>query len=250
MAYANLKFCWHGCVSTDVERAKAFYTEVVGWNIVTTPMGDDEATMFAAAGVPRAHLMAPPMEGVPSHWTNYLRVEDVDASTAAAVEHGGQVMVPPTDIPVGRFSVVTSPSGAAVSLFHEGDPSAENAPREGNGHFHWTELHSTDIAADLPWLQATFGLTISEMPMPQGGTYNLLMHGDELIGGAMPNMHEGAPSMWLTWVAVDDVDAAYARVSANGGTQLGELWDMPGTGRMGIVQDPTGAVIGLIQPEA
>ena len=31
MAYANNKFCWHGCVSTDVEKAKAFYPEVLGW---------------------------------------------------------------------------------------------------------------------------------------------------------------------------------------------------------------------------
>ena len=62
MAYANLQFCWHGCISTDTEASKAFYTEVIGWKAVTAPMGDGDVTMFAAQEVPFAHLGTPPME--------------------------------------------------------------------------------------------------------------------------------------------------------------------------------------------
>ncbi len=248
MAYTNHKFCWHGCVSTDVDKAIAFYTNVVGWTHAAVQMGDEEANMFVAADKPRCHVMAPPMEGVPSHWSNYLRVTDVDASTAAATEAGGQVLVPPTDIPPGRFSVVASPSGAAVSLFTERDPETAENPPAGPGSFHWTELHSTSIDADVAWLRAAFGFQTSEMPMPQGGTYYLINDGDTQVGGAMQGMHEGAPSMWLTWVSVTDVDAATARVTESGGNVLSPLMDMPGVGRMGIIQDPTGGVIGLITP--
>ena len=151
MAYNNLEFCWHGVISTDTEKAKSFYAAALPWTVQTVPMGDSDATMFAANNIPRAHLMAPPMEGVPSHWDNYLRVEDVDASTAAAVANGGKLIVPGTDIPPGRFSVVASPSGAMISLFHEADPTSANAPA-GPGSVHWVELHSTNLEADLAWL--------------------------------------------------------------------------------------------------
>ncbi|MCP4803777.1 MAG: hypothetical protein GY913_17470 [Proteobacteria bacterium] len=124
--------------------------------------------------------MAPPMPGVPSHVNNYLRVEDVDASTAAAVANGGTCAVPATDIPPGRFSVITSPSGAMVSLFKESDPSSQDHPADDKG-FHWIELHSTDIDADVAFLKATFSFDVGEMPMPNGATYYLLNDGDTQV---------------------------------------------------------------------
>jgi hypothetical protein len=47
-------------------------------------MGDSKATMVNVNDSIMAHYMAPPMPGVPSHWNNYLRVDDVDASAAKA----------------------------------------------------------------------------------------------------------------------------------------------------------------------
>lgn len=250
MAYDTNRFCWHGLISTDVEKSKAFYAEVIGWKVQTAAMGNDTATMFAAADdQPRAHVMPPPMEGVPSHWNNYLRVDDVDASTKAAVANGGQQIVAPTDLPVGRFSVVTSPSGATISLFHESDTATAAHPPAIDGAFHWTELHSKDVDADVTWLKKTFGYTTESMPMPEG-QYTLLKSGEALRGGVMKSMHEAAPSMWLTWIQVDDADDAVARAEGNGGKALSPLMDMPGVGRMAIVSDSTGAVFGVIKPSA
>ena len=50
-------------------------------------------------------------------WTGYVAVADVDASVAQAVTLGGQVCMPPMDIPgVGGFAVVADPQGAVVAL--------------------------------------------------------------------------------------------------------------------------------------
>jgi uncharacterized protein len=247
MAYDNNAFCWHGVISTDLDGAKAFYTEVLGWKIAEVDMGDDVATMFAAGGVNQAHLMAPPMPGVPSHVSNYLRVQDIDASTAACAAAGGAVVVPVTDIPVGQFSVVTSPSGATLSLFHEADEATAKNADGGDGTFHWVELHSTDLEADRAWAEAAFGFEVSEMPMPEG-TYYVLSAGGAMRGGIMKGMHPGAPSMWLAWVEQSDVDATAERVKNNGGKLLTPLMDMDGIGRMAIAQAPDGAVFGVITP--
>jgi len=249
MAFDNLSFCWHGVITPDPEGAAAFYPEVVGWQVQTMPMGDEESTMFAAGGVPRLHLAAPTEDGIPAHFDNYLRVADVDAATEAAVAHGGARIVPPTDIPPGRFSVVASPSGALVHLFHEADEaSSTNAP-PADGGIHWVELHSHQLDDDLAWLKATFSMTTETMQMPTG-PYTILRHGEDMVGGAMPAQQEGAPSMWLTWIRVDDLDAARARVTANGGQLHGDPMTAEGVGRMVVAADPSGAVFGLIQPAA
>lgn len=245
MAYRNQAFCWHGIISTDVEKAKAFYSEVLGWKVQTAKMGDEDSTMFAAGGVPRAHLSGPQMPGVPSHWDNYLRVANVDASTTAAKANGGQVIVPPTDIPPGRFSVVASPSGALLSLFHEADEAgAQDAPA-GPGAIHWTELNSGDLKADLAWLSAALGITAEAFPMPSGEYFILKGDGGQL-GGAMQSPMPG--SFWLSWVQVDDVDATLGRVQRLGGQALTGLMNVEGVGRMAVVQDSTGGAFGIITP--
>jgi len=246
MAYTDLSFCWHGIVTPDTAAARAFYTEALGWSANDMPMGEGTATMLDPGdGVPRAHLTAPPEAGIPAHWDSYLRVADVDAATRKAVEHGGAMLVQPTDIAPGRFSVVTSPSGATVSLFHEANPESTDAP-SGSG-IHWTELHSHELQADLDWLRATFGITTEVMDMPTG-PYHLLRQGERMIGGALAAQNAEAPSMWLVWLAVEDVDNTAAKVRASGGSVLGERMDAPGVGAMYIAADPTGGVFGIIQP--
>ena len=249
MAYTNNRFCWLGVVSTDLAKTTPFYTEVLGWSAETIQMGDNEATMLKAAdGKSIAHTAAPAMDGVPSHWNNYLRVQNVDKSAKLAEANGGKVLVPGTDIPPGRFAVVTSPSGATFSLFREADESASDAG-DGEGSIHWTELHSTDLDADLAWLKSTFGYTTEVMDMPQGA-YHVLMSGDAKAGGAMAQAHEGAPSMWLTWVKMADVDAAVGRASQHGGKVIAPAFEVPNVGYMAILADPTGGVFGVITPAA
>lgn len=247
MAFTTRSFCWTGIMSSDPEAAAAFYASTLGWDISSHefPNGDT-TTMAVAGGVPRAHIRAAEA-GQPSHWMPYLRVDIVDAATTQAEAHGGKVLVPPTDIAPGRFSVVQSPSGAAFALFHEADESTSNDAPAGAGGVHWTELHSTDVDGDLAWLQASFGYATGKMPIPTG-TYHLLKSGDVDMGGAMTSQMKHVPSMWLTWIQVDDVDDTCAKVTSNGGTILSPAMEMEGIGRMAIASDPTGAVFGVITP--
>lgn len=249
MPHTDHHFCWHGIISTDTEAAQAFYAAAIGWNANTVPMGDEDAILLAPAdGVPRAHLSAPAEPGIPSHWDAFLRVDDVDALTEKATANGGALIVPPMDIPPGRFSVVASPSGAVMHLFKEADASSVDAP-DGEGCIHWTELHSHEVDKDLAWLVATFGFTTEIMPMPEPmGDYHVLSTPKGMAGGVMKAQMEEAPSMWLSWVKVADVDATAERITAAGGTLVADAWDVPEVGRMTIAMDPTGGVFGIITP--
>jgi hypothetical protein len=55
--------------------------------------------------------------GMPPTWGVYVTVDNVDASAKLAVDLGGKVMIPPTDIPdVGRFAFLQDPQGATFSI--------------------------------------------------------------------------------------------------------------------------------------
>ena len=58
---------------------------------------------------------------------------------------------------------------------------------------------------------------------------------------------EGVPPSWTTYVNVEDADAVAAKVSPNGGNVLMGPMDVMDVGRMAIVADPVGAVIGIWQ---
>jgi predicted enzyme related to lactoylglutathione lyase len=53
----------------------------------------------------------------PPHWLVYFGCEDVDADAGRIGDTGGQVMVPPVDVPGGRILVAQDPQGAVFGLF-------------------------------------------------------------------------------------------------------------------------------------
>lgn len=134
---AHGAFCWNELGTTDAEAAKKFYTELLGWSLkegeVGGPMIYNE---ISANGQPVGGIyqMGPEFGGASSHWMPYVAVEDVEASVKRVEELGGKVCVPPSDIPnVGRFSVITDPTGATISLITLGMPPRGDSQGEGAG---------------------------------------------------------------------------------------------------------------------
>ncbi len=53
---------------------------------------------------------------VPSYWQVYFTVEDVDAAFKKAIDLGAKELLPPQDMPGGRFAIVSDPEGASFGL--------------------------------------------------------------------------------------------------------------------------------------
>ena len=116
-------FCWAELMTDDVEKAGAFFEEVLGIQVhnQTDPF---PYTMFMIDGSPVGGMMAktPEMGPMPNVWINYFAVEDTDSTAAKAESLGGKIMVPPMDIPVGRFAGLTDPQGAMFSVIRLDNP--------------------------------------------------------------------------------------------------------------------------------
>jgi len=105
-------------MTTEVEGAKKFYTQLFGWETEDMPTENMSYTItkIGDEGVGGIMPLPPEAEGTPPHWGVYVTVEDVDATARKAEELGGKIHVPPTDIPnVGRFCVIQDPQGSVIS---------------------------------------------------------------------------------------------------------------------------------------
>ncbi len=114
--------CWTELASRDRDAALKFYGEVFGWSTQDMDMGPEgvyKVIEMDGKGFGGVMQMEGPQWGdLPSHWTTYILVDDVDESASRATSLGGKVVFGPQDIPnVGRLAAVVDPQGAAFSLF-------------------------------------------------------------------------------------------------------------------------------------
>lgn len=105
---------WFECVSTDVAKSVAFYTDLFGWTARRESMPGFDYTTLLLGDKPAGGMMPinPEWGEVPPHWGVYLNADDVDATVAKATSLGATIMVPAMDVEsVGRFCGLVSPQG-------------------------------------------------------------------------------------------------------------------------------------------
>lgn len=119
-----------------------------------------------------------------------------------------------------------------------------------HGHFHWNELVTRDVEKAKKFYGDTIGWTFEGMPMPDG-TYWVAKMGDAFVGGLFPisgPQWDGVPEHWMSYLAVDDVDARVEKAQAAGAKLMRPAFDIPGVGRIAILTEPGGAGVGWITP--
>lgn len=119
-----------------------------------------------------------------------------------------------------------------------------------HGTVHWSELMTDDVEAAKTYYGNVCGWQFSEMPMPEG-IYYIAMKDDVPIAGLMGTENEyfeGQTAQWITYIAVDDVDAAVKQTTEAGGKILQECMDIPGVGRIAMIKDPAGVTLGMMTP--
>ncbi len=119
-----------------------------------------------------------------------------------------------------------------------------------HGHFHWNELVTRDVEKAKKFYGGVIGWTFDGMSMPDG-TYWVAKMGDQPVGGLFPiagPQWDGVPEHWMSYLAVDDVDARVKKATAAGARLMRPAFDIPGVGRIAILTEPGGAGVGWITP--
>jgi len=246
--YTPGTFCWTDLATTDQDAAKTFYTSLFGWDVTENPVGEGMTySMMSVGGQNVAAIATQPQQqrdaGVPPAWQAYVSVESADRALERAGQLGATVHAPAFDVfDVGRMGVVQDPQGAYFLVWeaksHIG-ASLVNAP----GALSWNELASPDLEGSAAFYRELFGWTVEPiegMEMP----YMMIKNEAGWSNGGMRPAVDPEPPYWLNYFGVEEIDGGFAKVSELGGTKLMGPMDI-GAGKIGIVQDPQGAVFAL-----
>lgn len=105
--------------TTDVDKAKKFYSQLFDWKLKDESMGPmGTYTMIDPSGGTGGGMLKQMMPGAGSSWLAYVEVADVAASTSKAKALGATVMVDVKEIPgAGTMSIIVDPTGASLALW-------------------------------------------------------------------------------------------------------------------------------------
>ncbi|HVB05240.1 MAG TPA: VOC family protein [Acidimicrobiales bacterium] len=111
----------------------------------------------------------------------------------------------------------------------------------------WVDISSPDQAATRAFYTGLFGWEVEELPADAGG-YAQFTLGGKVVAGTGPQMMPGMPTVWTTYVKVDDAAAVTAAATEKGATVFVEPMEVMQAGKMAMFADPMGVPIALWQP--
>lgn len=246
------RFVWYELATTDMETAKAFYADVMGWGTGDASTSGSAYSLFTAGGAPVAGLMKAPPDArkadTAPQWIGYVGVDDVDVIAGRAKQLGGTVHVPPTDVPnVSRFSIIADPQKATFALIKgHGGAHDRQVQLGAPGQISWHELLTSDLERALDFYSGLLGWQKADSEEGPMGTYQQFSAGAETIGGMFTRPGISPLSFWLYYSNVNDIEAAAKRVNAGGGEIIYGPIAVPGGARIVHCRDPQGAMFGLI----
>jgi predicted enzyme related to lactoylglutathione lyase len=247
-------------LSRDLARAVPFFQKLLDLEVVA----EDEPTPLLALA-PRGEER--PVIGLaaiaesaphPSHWVLHAAVASPADVAARALEAGGYVYMSPDDVrglPEGLSEADVGPPPEVSDTHLIGDPrgailalvsfaSGFEPPPEALGAPAWFELLTTDVA-EAAAFYAALGWQVGPV---EAGVAGVAAGGVSL--GLIRALPPGAPMapLWVPFLRVTDLDAALGRVRKLGGYFFEDASPVPG-GRRAILIEPSGAPVGLWQPE-
>ncbi|HMI83473.1 MAG TPA: VOC family protein [Polyangiaceae bacterium] len=243
---------WVDLQTPDLDQARRFYGELLGWSFVG---GDDPNSGFYTTAQIRGRKVAglAKLQGASPMpvWTVYLATDNADDLARRARDAGGTVLMPPMDVmEQGRMGILADPTGAAFGIWQAKQHRGAEIVDEP-GAMTWHEVYTHDVTKAREFYARVFGLEQKRLDSPDI-EYWTLYKGEKTVGGVMQMtaaMPKDLPSHWNTYFAVADADLAAKKVTALGGRVMQPPFDTP-YGRMAAVFDPLGAAFCIIKTPA
>lgn len=240
--------CWADAMFTDVEGAKKFYGEVLGWTFGDASSEYGNYTQAYANGRAVAAVV-PPMPGQEgqSQWCLYFASPDAAATAARIRESGGEVLMEPMQVgDFGTMCLALEPSGAVFGVWQAGVHEGFEATAVP-GAYTWAEVFTRDPDRTDTFLTAVFPYAAKQLE-DDGVDFRVFNLGDDTVLGRMRMTDEfppEIPSYINVYFGVDDCDAAVARAAKLGGILRFGPMSSP-FGRFAALSDPQGANFSVI----
>ncbi|WP_329133705.1 VOC family protein [Streptomyces sp. NBC_01476] len=242
--------CWADAMFSDLEGAKRFYGDVLGWTFGESASEYGQYTQAYQDGKAVAAVV-PPMPGAEGHsaWCLYFASPDAAATAEKVKAAGGEVVMEPMRVgDFGTMALAKEPSGAAFGIWQPGQHKGFEKHGEP-GAYAWAEVFTRDADAVDAFLPKVFPYTAQRMENDQvdfkvfsvGGKENPVL-GRMTMDDQFP---ADLPSYINVYFSVDDCDATIKKAVDHGAVLRFGPMDSP-FGRFAAISDPQGADFSII----
>ncbi|MCX5377069.1 VOC family protein [Streptomyces sp. NBC_00091] len=248
--------CWVDAMFTDVEAAKEFYGDVLGWTFGEASSEYGNYTQAYSDGKAVAAVV-PPMPGgdAPSQWCLYFASADAAATAEKIKAAGGTLMMEPMQVgPFGTMAIAKEPSGAVFGVWQPGEHKGFEKVGEAGGYA-WAEVFTREPDKADEFLAQVFPYGSQQMeagddPEMAGMDFKVFSVGgpENAVLGRMKMGDEfppEIPSYVQVYFAVPNCDEAIEKTKARGGALHFGPMDSP-FGRFAALTDPQGAAFAVI----
>ncbi|MFD3837943.1 VOC family protein [Streptomyces sp. NPDC058642] len=240
--------CWADAMFSDVEGAKSFYGDVLGWTFGEASSEYGNYTQAYVDGKAVAAVV-PPMPGQEgqSQWCLYLASPDAAATAGNIRDNGGDVLMEPMAVgDFGTMCLARDPSGAVFGVWQAGQHEGFEAIGEP-GAYAWAEVFTREPAKTDDFLTAVFPYRAKQME-DDAVDFRIFDIGENTVLGRMKMTDEfppEVPSYVNVYFAVSDCDDAVAKATKLGGVLRFGPMSSP-FGRFAALSDPQGASFSVI----
>jgi len=243
------RFVWFDYVSPDLKKAQGFFGELFNWKTQDVPSPSGPYAMIAVGDQTIGGYTTPPKGAPPAAmWLSSLQVQDAKATGELITANGGKVLKAAEKMgDFGTFGIVADPLGGVFALWQPVNVQGNGDYRETPNTFCWNELFTQDVDKSVAFYTKIGGFTHDKMAMPNGD-YHILNSDGKGRAGVMKPQQPQLPQAWMPYVHVESVDQTLAKAKKLG-AEVKMTDDVPGVGRIGVLSDPQGAWLGVLQPE-
>lgn len=230
-------FAWFDLVTTQPQAAQSFYSQLFGWRFEDSP---SERVDVITNGRRLVGGLVTAEEGNGSRWKPVLSVSETETAVAIAKGKGGKLIDPIVPTTRGTLAAITDPTGAPLTLY-DGDEGIPLGSSPRDGEWVWADLLTPDTNSAKAFYRALVGFDTRLEERPGLDRFEIFTLADHDRGGLIKVTRKQANPGWLPYIQVADLDQTLARAQELGGTVAVRQDDVA------VLQDPTGAAIGVAQ---
>lgn len=246
------RFIWADLVSADIEASSNFYQKAFGWEVKKSE-ADTAYWYLFSHGQPIAGLVYRPNAQDQSIWIKHISTPNIEATLSTAKKLGATITLPPREFKQrGIHAIIIDPQGGIIGMLDSssGDPLENNKP---SGAIVWAQLFSPDPYEAAKFYSSVFTYRSEALTQKKFANADALLLRSPENSKAYASISKlpaafQQKNRWVAFIKVTSLKQSLEKTQTLGAQLIYKTQSSELNNNLAIIKDPSGALIGLIEP--
>jgi len=246
------RFVWIELFTSNVDASIDFYSKTFGWQAKENIVGEKTTYLLLNKDKPIARVVPRKPKDPQSNqalWVGYLSTENIEETLDHAKKLGGHVITDDSEKKRHK-AIISDPQGGIVGLMVE-----DSTPSQGMNHKNklwvWSQLFSHNLQQATQFYTQLFGYIAKNTEYSPDKQVVLLTQ-NTVTRAAIAPLPEKMPNRnrWVGFISVPNLTDTLNKAKQYGANVIYAPRPEVLDGRISVILDPNGALVGLIEKES